>query len=213
MSGSWEDVFASSDGPKAVFFRGNAGAHACFSNFADIPVSYEGLTYRCSEGAYQAQKTLDVAQRANFVNLAGKEAKALGRSMELRPDWDSVKLQIMFNIVGNKFSFNNHLGKANDEAAEALVDTRNAVILEDTTGWKDNLWGKDFNTGDVGHNWLGLCLMLCRAKLTGDTIVRFPYNCFFNIASVFQGLSTTGGITGHLAYLYNKVYDNKLYIR
>ena len=213
VTDSWEEVFSSCDGPKAIYFRNDKGKHGVFSNFAEVPVVYEGACYRCSEGAFQGQKTTDLVKRAEFINLGGGGAKHLGRQVELRSDWDAIRLQTMFNIVNAKFSNNAGAGALNDNAADILASTGDALILEDTTGWKDNIWGRDFTTAGIGKNWLGLCLMLCRVKLTGNPIVKLPYNAYFNISTVFQSLSEDSTIARNLGYLYNKIYEAGLYIR
>lgn len=48
-----------------------------------------------TESAYQAQKCKDKAEQKLFEKFSADEAKRLGRKIEYREDWDSVKIPIM----------------------------------------------------------------------------------------------------------------------
>jgi predicted NAD-dependent protein-ADP-ribosyltransferase YbiA (DUF1768 family) len=59
-------------------------------------VIYENITYPTAEHAYQASKTLDVEQRRKIAALATPaEAKAAGRALKLRDDWETAKFVVM----------------------------------------------------------------------------------------------------------------------
>ena len=79
------------------------------SNFSQARIKYNGLEFKNSEAAFQAQKVLDDDKRIPFTKLAPKEAKRLGRQVELRPDWEDVKDGIMEEVVRAKFSQNGNL--------------------------------------------------------------------------------------------------------
>ena len=53
------------------------------SNFYEIPVTYEGVTYLNNEAAFQAQKCLKYENRKQFSFLNPSEAKKLGRKVPL----------------------------------------------------------------------------------------------------------------------------------
>ena len=65
-------------------------------------------TFTCAESAFQACKC---PERVNeFVNLDGYQAKKLGRKVQLRPDWEQIKIDCMKAIVKAKFDQNTFLG-------------------------------------------------------------------------------------------------------
>lgn len=124
------------------------------SNFYDAPILYKGIKYKNSESAYQAQKCPERA--GEFCGLSGQEAKALGKRVSLRSDWDDVKDEIMYEIVKAKFT-------QNPDLKNRLVLTKDFDIIEGNT-WGDTYWGVDFKT-NKGQNKLGEILMQVRAEL------------------------------------------------
>lgn len=60
--------------------------YACFSNFYLCEVSYDGIKYKSSEGAWQSLKTSDYEKRKIFSNLSPADAKKKGRRVKLRDD-------------------------------------------------------------------------------------------------------------------------------
>lgn len=100
------------------------------SNFFESKVSYNGLNFTNAEAAFQAQKNPDKA--CEFVNLGPKQAKALGRKVHLRSDWDSVKCQIMLDILRAKFT--------DPVLRTKLVETA-PHILEEANTWGRSILG------------------------------------------------------------------------
>lgn len=129
--------------------------YAFLSNFYEVPVKWEGITYPSNEHAFQAAKSLNPACRLE-VAAAGTpgKAKRMGRNLQLRSDWENVKYDIMLDIVLAKF--HQHL-----DLAEALLDTGNAELIEGNW-WNDTTWGV---CNGVGKNWLGKILMTVREQL------------------------------------------------
>lgn len=130
------------------------GKYAFLSNYYEVPVQYEGLTYKNSEAAFQAAKTLNTAERKEFTDLTPNNAKAKGRSINLRADWEKVKLDIMYDINMAKFTQNSDL-------REKLIATGDAYLEEGNT-WNDRYWG---TVNGVGQNQLGKVLMRVREDL------------------------------------------------
>lgn len=122
------------------------------SNFHKCPVMFDGIKYPSSENAFMAAKTLDPDQRIQFEDLEPSEAKAVGRKIQLRPDWESVKFEIMSAIVFDKFYRNRSIRKK-------LLETGSANLVE-ANHWGDRIWGTD-ETGE-GRNALGQILMNVR---------------------------------------------------
>ena len=135
-------------------FRGD---YAFLSNFYDVPVEYNGLSFRNSEAAFQAQKTIDEIERVQFTSLDASNSKRLGRAVTLRDDWGKVKIQVMYEICYAKFTQNPHL-------AEKLVATGDEVLVEGNT-WNDKFWGV---CNGKGMNHLGKILMAIRTELDFD---------------------------------------------
>ena len=123
------------------------------SNFHESRVRYEGLWYRNAESAFQAAKCTDKIDRVKFQNLTGAQAKALGKTVVLRDDWDDIKLSVMYEIVNAKFAQNPTITKW-------LVDTNDEVIVEGNT-WGDTFWGV---CNGKGQNHLGIILMAIREE-------------------------------------------------
>ena len=131
--------------------------YAFLSNFYDAPVIYDGISYRNSESAFQAQKCANKEERIQFANLNPSEAKHLGRRIPLRKDWESVKLTIMKDIVRAKFL-------QNPELLEQLLETGDAY-LEEGNDWGDRTWG---TVNGQGRNLLGFTLMELRDELAAE---------------------------------------------
>ena len=74
------------------------------SNFYECPVTYKQLDYTNNEAAFQAQKCTSDAEKIQFTKLNPSEAKKLGRRVNLRKDWEAVKVKIMEDIVREKFT-------------------------------------------------------------------------------------------------------------
>ena len=129
------------------------------SNFYDAPVTGDdGIWYPTTEHMYQAYKTLDLSERRRIAGLQGPDAaKKAGRHIEvLRPDWESVKEEVMLQALEKKFAPGSVL-------AEMLLTT-GELPLEEGNWWKDTYWGVDLKTGE-GKNRLGKLLMKVRKEL------------------------------------------------
>lgn len=129
------------------------GDNFFLSNFFSAPVTYEGLTYRNNEAAFQAAKTF--VNREEFTMLDPSSAKKLSRQIELRKDWEQVKDDVMYNICLAKFTQNPSL-------REKLIATGDEELIEGNT-WGDKIWGV---VNGVGENRLGRILMRVREELT-----------------------------------------------
>ena len=129
-----------------------SGKYHFLSNFYMHPIEYEGLIYPSSEHAYHAAKSLDPATRLlASQETTARSVKKFGKTIALREDWDSIKLDVMTNILKIKFS--------DEELKKKLVDTGDDEIVEGNT-WGDTYWGV---CNGVGQNNLGKILMGIRA--------------------------------------------------
>lgn len=84
------------------------GENYYLSNFYERPVTYDGITYKNNEAAFQAQKCISYEDRKQFSDLNASEAKHLGRKVSLRPDWESIKVDDMeyaFTVKGGGWGY------------------------------------------------------------------------------------------------------------
>ena len=149
------------------------GRYADFSNYPLRPVAYQGAVYPSKEHAFAAAKTLDQAERARIAaEPTAKAAKALGRSVTLRPGWDTeVRYAAMQEILSNDFDHRRTPPTQHD----LLLSTGDALLIEGNT-WHDEHWGRcrcDRHVANPGLNHLGRELMALRARLRGD-VARWP---------------------------------------
>ena len=122
------------------------------SNFYPVEIKLDGIVYPNAEAAFQARKTLDVEERRNFSMLKNPvQAKRLGRKVKLRDDWEEVKLDIMTEVVSQKFLQHPHL-------IEMLLQTGDEELVEGNK-WGDRFWGV---CKGKGENHLGKILMKIR---------------------------------------------------
>lgn len=126
------------------------GKYFFLSNFYNHPVEFQGLVYQNNEAAFQAAKVTSPEIRKQFVDLPPNEAKYLGRHVQLRPDWEQIKVKVMAEIVLNKFS--------NPVLQAKLLNTGDATLIEGNQ-WHDTTWGM---CNGRGKNYLGKILMAVR---------------------------------------------------
>lgn len=126
------------------------------SNFYDARVEYGGLAFGSNEAAFQAQKCMTEEEKVQFTEYGPGKSKGVGRRVQLRPDWEKVKVGIMEEIVRAKFT-------QHPELAARLLATGEKALVEGNT-WGDTCWGVDLRTGQ-GENHLGRILMKVREEL------------------------------------------------
>lgn len=119
-----------------------------------------GNRYPTVEHAFQAMKTTERQKRSEIANAAtpGK-AKRLGRQVQLRPDWEEIKEDVMRACLRAKFS--------NPALGEKLLATGDQWLEEGNT-WHDNYWGvcQCERCQDIrGRNRLGHLLMELREEM------------------------------------------------
>ena len=126
------------------------------SNFYEARVEYSGLVFGNNEAAFQAQKCLKEEEKIQFTEFGPGKSKSEGRRVQLRPDWEQIKVGIMEEIVRAKFT-------QHPELAGKLLATCDKVLVEGNH-WGDTYWGMDTRTGQ-GENHLGKILMKVRQEL------------------------------------------------
>lgn len=142
-----------------VIDRFDGTEYEFLSNFYPCKIYYEGITYPTTEHAFQAAKTMDACERLAIAGLESPgQSKRAGRKVKLRPDWEEVKVSIMYDILRLKFMSNNKTSKL---LQQKLLDTDSAELIEGNT-WNDKFWGVCDGSGE---NMLGRLLMLVREEI------------------------------------------------
>jgi ribA/ribD-fused uncharacterized protein len=143
-----------------------SGRHRFLSNFYPVDVvlfhkewgdsgEHERF-YPTVEHAYHAAKTTDqeLRQLISEINRnRPQDAKAVGRKLHLRPDWEQIKLEVMLELLRSKF--------CSYPCRELLLQTDDAELIEGNW-WGDTFWGV---CNGVGENHLGRLLMQVRTEL------------------------------------------------
>lgn len=112
------------------------------------------------EHRFQAAKTDRLEEKKRIMDApTPSKAKYYGRMCSMRPDWEEVKNDVMYELVKNKF--------AHPDLHRRLLETGDAYLVEGNT-WGDKYWGVDAQSGE-GENHLGLILMRVRGELTRHT--------------------------------------------
>lgn len=124
------------------------------SNFYMATVRFDGKLYPSVEHAYQAAKTLDNISR-DIIRKAKtpSDAKKLGQGLEIRHDWNEVRIDIMRGLIREKFE--------NPFLRPLLLATGDAALILNNK-WNDKFWGVCRGTGE---NWLGKILMEERNRI------------------------------------------------
>lgn len=130
------------------------GPHRWLSNFWPVKIEYKHLVFGSVEHAYQAAKCAHPNDMISFVGISPGAAKRLGRIIARRADWDDVKLEIMRELVTQKFTTNLDLQRR-------LIATGKQNLVEGNA-WGDEFWGV---CRGRGQNHLGRILMTLRAQL------------------------------------------------
>jgi N-glycosidase YbiA len=133
------------------------------SNFYPAAVTLDGVTYPTVEHAYQAAKTFDLSDRQRILNCPPPNiAKKIGRKVKARSDWEQVKVEVMTDLVRQKFT-------DHPELKAQLLATGDATLVEGNW-WGDRFWGV---CNGEGQNYLGRILMDVRKELqTNETTPR-----------------------------------------
>lgn len=135
------------------------------SNFYPCKVVYDGVEYPSVEHAYQAAKTLNLREREKFLyaGVRASDAKRMGEAInnsgKRRPDWMEVNIDIMRDLLMQKF-YPTMLRRK-------LIATFTANLVEGNW-WHDIFWGVCEGNCRLGphepegENHLGILLMEVR---------------------------------------------------
>jgi ribA/ribD-fused uncharacterized protein len=140
--------------------------HACLSNFYHYPVNAcgwlcptneHGLVLSKCATSWDKQRVTDAMSSGSTPGMA----KRMGRHVDLRKEWEAIKIPVMTELIRQKFVVDSFPGKH-------LMLTYPSLLVEGNV-WHDQFWGdcRCDRSGCVepGQNWLGRLLMVRRAQL------------------------------------------------
>jgi len=147
------------------------GKYRWLSNFYPCKIVLDGEDYNTVEHAYQAAKVDKSA--VTIVRIGGKNvekrvrelvgetatpgmAKKLGKRLNLRTDWEVVKVGIMKDLLRQKFS--------QEPFRSQLLATGNCQLVEGNY-WGDTYWGV---CNGKGENILGNLIMTIRNEIQNN---------------------------------------------
>lgn len=124
------------------------------SNFYPVQIVIDNITYGSVEHAYVAMKTLDVEIRKKISQIDRPSGvKKFGRTIQLRSDWDHVKLPLMMGLLCIKFQ---------NPELKLMLKSTGSDYLEEGNWWGDTFWGV---CRGIGENNLGKLLMEIRSQI------------------------------------------------
>lgn len=121
------------------------------SNYHPCVILWHNLPFKNTEAAYQASKCTNIEAAKVFVDMDGLAAKKHSKTFQTTKTWHNRKLDIMAQLVFQKFL-------VNLELRTKLLETGDKYI-EETNYWNDTFWGV---CNGVGENNLGKLLMATR---------------------------------------------------
>jgi len=152
------------------------GQHEFLSSFHRghpfrYPACEHSNEFATVEHCFQAYKATSVFDFQKVLSAPHPgEAKARGRKIACRPDWDGMKRRLMLDIQVARFT-------QHPDLEHLLAMTGDQVLIEGNT-WGDDYWGmvparehSPDNTWDgsrelAGENWLGRILMMVREVIS-----------------------------------------------
>ena len=138
-------------------FYSTCGEFGFLSNFAACPITLKGKLWPTTEHYFQAQKFAgteheEAIRQAKSPMVAARMGRS--RKRPLRPDWESVKDDVMREALHAKFT-------QHPDLRAALLATGDAPLVEHKA--RDRYWA-DGGDGS-GQNRLGVLLMALRGEL------------------------------------------------
>lgn len=153
-----------------TLLKGFHGKYDFLSNFYICDIFYNGHTYKSAEHAFQASKANTEEERQYIADAPTPgQAKARGRKVCLRSNWEENKDQIMADIIHSKFQ-NPSLKQ---KLLASVADNIDAFC--ESNWWHDNYWGDcqcDKCKDKLGQNKLGKIITAERERIITETLRR-----------------------------------------
>lgn len=131
--------------------KGFNGEYRWLSNFWPSPFTFNGFTWPTVEHAYVCHKAIPsrlIPTATKVLEMTAGQAKRYGRTINIREDFDMIKLYLMQSLQFRKYD-------ENAELLEKLLETGDCNI-EETNAWSDQFWGV---SEGYGANHLGRIIM------------------------------------------------------
>lgn len=150
-----KNIFQNVYDDKIVGFNKINGTDFLSNSYPSV-ISFEGLLYPTVQHAYEASKTNDLEIRElirKCKTVSG--AKKLSRSITVQKEWVESKVQIMKNLIREKFQ--------NPFLRHMLLLTNDLKLIHENNS-NDKFWGVLKNKKE-GENWLGKILEEVREEM------------------------------------------------
>ena len=127
------------------------------SNFVKVKIILDGIEYPSVEHAYMSAKNEDPVWKefCSSGKHSSARVKKASRNVDLIPDWDKKKVEVMTECINQKF---------NQEPFRTLLKNTGEEYIQESNYWGDKFWGVCLKTGK-GKNTLGKIIMKIRSKL------------------------------------------------
>lgn len=134
------------------------GEYNWLSNMYFCDVEYKNNIFKSVENAYMFAKADTSGEWLKFcLENPPNICKKKSRNIEVREDWDNIKLSVMYDLLIQKFS--------QEPFRTKLLATGNENIQEGNY-WNDTFWGVDLKQNpNTGENNLGRLIMYIRILL------------------------------------------------
>lgn len=129
------------------------------SNMALCQISLKGRVFKSVEHAYVSEKRGDDEWREFCANteLTPHQIKKKGQEIDVRPDWDNIKVMVMEYCLRSKFKH---------EPFRTLLRDTGKQNIQEGNYWNDTFWGVDLKQNpNIGENHLGRLIMKIRDEL------------------------------------------------
>lgn len=133
------------------------GENAWLSNFADVPIIIDGISYKSVEHAYIASKSNSPEWKelcSSGIYSAG-QLKRVWSDSDLIDNWHDIKYGIMKDLLIQKYT--------QEPFKTKLINTGDTHIQEGNY-WNDKYWGVCLKTNE-GKNILGNLIMEIRESI------------------------------------------------
>ena len=131
--------------------------YSFLSNYSCSPFYIDTVLFPTMEHYFQASKA---SNQEDYLRIAYAptpgDAKRLGRRIQLRPNWEEVKDNVMLIGLRKKF--------ADPELHDLLLATGDEELVEGNY-WGDTYWGV---CNGIGQNKLGKLLMQVREEIRNN---------------------------------------------
>ncbi len=138
--------------PSDIKYDPTGWVYNWFSNFEPSELIIEDKNYKSVENWYQANKASNEKDFEAIRVASIPQSKKLGRTIQVRQDWELIKFDIMF--IGLLAKCEQH-----PNFVQRLKETTGEIV--EWNNWNDIIWGASIKTS-TGRNALGIQLMYIR---------------------------------------------------